>query len=243
MSFILERCLDSVIDIVVCDDDSGCRKAVTNIVKKFVKENKFDYNLYEFDDYNTKFMKIISTKNKKIYILDIETPSRSGIDVARDIRKKDVNSVIIFVTGHEEFGQLVLKRNIMCLSFINKFENLRLDLERALKDAIYYLDTNKILRLEDSGITYNIRLNNILYITKDSLDRKVIMKSENNEYRVKLTLLEVREMLGDRFIQTHRSCYVNKSRVEKIDHKNKIITFDNGITTDLLSDTYSKELR
>lgn len=232
-----------MIDIVVCDDDSGCRKAVTNIVKKFTKDNKIEYNFYEFDDYNNKFMKFISTKNKKIYILDIETPSKSGIDVAREIREKDINSVIIFVTGHEEFGKLVLKRNIMCLSFINKFESLHDELYGALKDAMYYLDTNKILKIEDSGVTYNIRLNNILYVTKDSLDRKVIMMCDNSEHRLKLTLAEITDMLGDSFVQTHRSCYANKNRIEKIDRKNKTITFDNGMKTDLLSDMYSKELK
>lgn len=232
-----------MIDIVVCDDDSGCRKAVTNIVKKFTKDNKIEYSFYEYDDYNNKFMKSISTKNKKIYILDIETPSKSGIDVAREIRKRDINSVIIFVTGHEEFGRLVLKRNIMCLSFINKFENLRGELYGALKDAMYYLDTNKILRIEDSGVTYNIRINCILYVTKDSTDRKVIIICDNCEHRLKLTLAEITDMLGDRFVKTHRSCYANKSRIEKIDHKNKTITFDNGTITDLLSDTYSKGLK
>jgi DNA-binding LytR/AlgR family response regulator len=232
-----------MIDVVICDDDSGCRKAVTNIVKKFMRENKIEYNFCEYTDYNKEFMKIVATKNKKIYILDIETPSRSGIDIARMIRKKDAESVIIFVTGHEEFGRLVLKRNIMCLSFINKFEDLRGELTESLKEAIYYLETNKVLRITGSGVTYNIRLNNILYFTKDSLDRKVIIMSENTEYRVNMTLSEAKEMLGDRFVQTHRSCYVNENRIEKIDHKNKTITFDNGITIDFLSDTYSKELK
>jgi Response regulator of the LytR/AlgR family len=232
-----------MIDVVICDDDSGSRKAVINIVKTFTKENKIDYNLYEYNDYNKDFMKMISTKTKKIYILDIETPSQSGIDVARIIRKNDVYSVIIFVTGHEEFGKLVLKRNIMCLSFINKFENLREDLNEALTDAMYYLETNKVLRITDSGVTYNIRLNNIMYFTKDSLDRKVIIMSENSEYRLKLTLAEVKSLLGDRFIQTHRSCFVNENRIDSIDHKKKIITFDNGMTTDLVSYMYCKEMK
>lgn len=231
-----------MIDIVVCDDDNGCRKAVISIVKKFTKENKIDYNLYEFNDYNKDFIKIISRKSKKIYIMDIETPSNSGVEIARIIRSKDVESIIIFVTGHEEFSKLVLKRNIMCLSFINKFENLHNDLTIALKDAVEYLETNKIIKIIDSGVTYNLKLNSILYITKDSADRKVIVMCENTEHKLKLTLLELKDMLGDSFVQTHRSCYVNLKRVEVIDRKNKTITFDNGITTDLLTDRYSKGL-
>lgn len=230
-------------NIVICEDDSGCRKAVIKIVSDYMDEIHEDYKIFEFDDFNAKFNKILSNKCKKIYILDIETPSASGIDVARQIRKNDTESVIIFVTGHDEYGKLVLKRNIMCLSFINKFEDLKHDLRNALKDACHYLKTNKIIRITDSNVTYNIRLNNVIYITKDSVERKTIVKLDNAEYRLSLSLKSVIELFGDKFVQTHRSCYVNESRIDKIDHKNKIITFDNGIVIDLLSNTYGKELR
>ena len=53
----------------------------------------------------------------RIYLLDIETPSASGIDIARKIRKHDIESMIIFITGHEELGDVVLKNNTMFLSF------------------------------------------------------------------------------------------------------------------------------
>jgi len=47
-------------------------------------------------------------------------------------------------------------------------------------------------------------------------------------------------MLDERFIQTHRACYINNDRKIKIDKGNRIITFDNGETIDLLSDKYRK---
>jgi len=230
-------------NIVICEDDSGCRKAVIKIVSEFMKETNEDYKIFEFDDYNSRFNKMINNKCKKVYILDIETPSASGIDIAREIRKTDTESVIIFVTGHEEYGKLVLKKNIMCLSFINKFEDLKYDLRNSLREALHFLKTNKVIRITDSNVTYNIRLNNVLYITKDSVERKTIVKLDNTEYRLNFSLKDVKEMLGDKFIQTHRSCYVNENRVEKINHKNRTITFDNGIVIDLLSSTYGKDLK
>lgn len=231
-----------MIEIIVCDDDKNCRNAVASVVKVFFNENKIPNKITRYSDYNDKFIEDICPSGKKIYILDIETPSRSGIDVARIIRKRDVESIIIFVTGYEEFSKLVLKKNIMCLSFINKFDDLTGNLRESLKEALHFFETNKVLRITDNGITYNIRLNSILYFTRDSLDRRTIIKCDKTEYKLKMTLLEVKEILGDKFIQTHRSCYVNEQRIDTIDHKNKIITFDNGVTTDLLSDTYRKEL-
>ena len=49
-------------------------------------------------------------------------------------------------------------------------------------------------------------------------------------------------MLDDRFVQTHRACYINNDRKFKVDFTNKTITFDNGEIIDLISDKYRKEL-
>ena len=58
-------------------------------------------------------MKFLKSKVPfRIYILDIETPSRSGIDVAREIRNKDLESVIIFLTGHDELGHIILNNDL-----------------------------------------------------------------------------------------------------------------------------------
>ena len=174
-------------------------------------------------------------KSKKVYILDIETPSASGIDIARQIRKDDTESVIIFVTGHEEYGKILLKRNLMSIGFINKFEDLKYDLRNALTDACHFLKNDKIVKINDRSITYNIRLSRV--------ERKSIIKMENKEYKVSLTLKEVVDLFGEQLVQTHRSCFVNKNRIEKIDHKNKTITFDNGEVIDLLSSNYGKGLK
>ncbi len=231
-----------MIETIICDDDKSCRNAVASVVKEFFNEKKISHKIVKYADYNEKFIQDITPGGKKIYILDIETPSRSGIDIARIIRKRDVESIIIFVTGYEEFSKLVLKKNIMCLSFINKFDHLNENLKESLEESLHFFETNKVLRITDNGITYNIRLNTILYFTRDSLDRRTIIKCDKTEYKLKMTLAEVKEIFGDKFIQTHRSCFVNEQRIDTIDHKNKIITFDNGVTIDLLSDTYRKEL-
>ena len=232
-----------MIEVIICDDDKSSRDKVEEIVKRFMSNHKLDCSIKKYSDYNDKFTADIVPNGKKIYLLDIDTPSRSGIDVARIIRKRDVESIIIFVTGYEEFGKLVLKKNIMCLSFINKFENLKNDLETSLQEALDFFNTNKVIRITDSGVTYSIRLNSILYITRDNTDRRTIVKCDKNEYRLKMNLSDVKELFGEHFIQTHRSCFVNEYRIDNIDHKNKVITFDNGMTIDLLSDTYGKDLK
>jgi len=231
-----------MMEIIICDDNDEYRHKIVELVETFMKTSGVDCEIQEFDDYDDSFLRIINQNTQRIYILDIETPSRSGIDVARMIRKNDFQSIIIFVTGHEQLGQLVLKRNIMCLAFINKFDNLTKSLREALKEAVDFLNTDKVLRVVDNGITYTIRFSNILYITTDCPDRRIVIKTDKTEYKLKSTLYEIKKQLGDKFIQTYRSCFVNETRVEKIDSRKKTITFDNGLVIDLLSDTYRKSI-
>ena len=90
-------------NVIICDDEINTLKRIIKIIDKYMKRNHIEYKKYIFNDYNESFMNIVkSSLPFKIYILDIETPSRSGIDIAREIRQKDLDSVIIFLTGHEE---------------------------------------------------------------------------------------------------------------------------------------------
>ena len=232
-----------MINVIICDDNEKDRKNIIKLTKEFMIKNKKDYDIHLFDDYNKNFYKIVESKIPfKIYLLDIETPSKSGIDVARDIRKKDVDSVIIFLTAHEELGNIVLKNDLMFLSFINKFDDFENRLNNSLKKGLDLLKHKSVIRILDRSTLYTININDILYITKESFERKTIIKTDYTEFKVNNSLAEIISMLDDRFIQTHRACYINSDRKVKIDKIRRIITFDNGDTIDLLSEKYRKEV-
>lgn len=232
-----------MIDFIICDDDSIVVEKVVKVVSNIMMKNRLEYNIHTFNDYDDEFIKFISRNNHNcVYILDIETPSRSGIDVARIIRKNDIESVIIFLTGHEELGQIVLKKELLFLAFINKFEDSFERLNSSILEALRMLSIKKILRFEERGTIYTISVNDILYITRDSIDRKSVIKTNNNEFRTYKSLVEIKSMLDDRFCKTHRACIINKDRVCKINKQKKIIVFDNGLSIDLISDKYKKEL-
>lgn len=230
-----------MVNVIICDDNDKDRNNVVDFVKSFMCKNKIEYQMHIYNDYNKKFNEIIENKMPfKIYLLDIETPSASGIDIARKIRHKDVESVIIFLTVHEELGNTILKNDLMFLSFINKFDNLNVRLNNSMKKALNMLKHKRVIKFTDRNIIYTINIDDILYLTKDSYERKTIIKTDYAEFRVSKTLTELIAMLDERFIQTHRSCYVNSDRKVSIDRTNKIILFDNGETIDLLSDKYRK---
>ena len=141
---------DKMINFIICDDNEKIALDIKEIIDKFMMKNKTEYKTHLFNDLDDNFMKIIKEPlSFKIYILDIETPSRSGIDVARSIRKRDVDSVIIFITSHEELCLTLLKNEIMFLSFINKFDNYEERLITSIKKSLEVLKHKNIIRFEE----------------------------------------------------------------------------------------------
>ncbi len=230
-----------MINFIVVDDNKKFLDIMFDIITKTMMSNKFSYKTHCFVEYDSSFYDIMnSTLSNKIYILDIETREASGIDVARKIRKHDIDSIIIFATVHNEAGLVLLKDDLMFLNFICKFDDFENKLANSINKALEFIHHKVNIKFQDRGTIYTIPLSDILYITKESNDRKCIIKTVNNEFKVNLTLKEVIELCDNKLIQTHRSCFVNMDRVRMIDKRENVIIFDNGLSIDMLSSTYKK---
>ena len=232
-----------MLTFIVCDDNEVLRKEVENIINNFMMKNDCAYNIKSYSDYDNNFMNELADYNSfKVYVLDIETPTKSGIDIARKIRNFDKESAIIFLTGHDEYGYTVLKSCTNFLTFISKFDDYEKNLENALKNSLEMLKVKKALVFQDHNVSYSIIFKSILYITKDTVTRKTIIVTDSNKYKIYLSLPDLKLKLPTTFKQCHRACVVNTDRIENINRNKNVITFDNGICIDLLSDKYKKEL-
>lgn len=233
-----------MINFIVVDDVVEIASKVEEIIGKAMMHNKLEYRIHVFHDYDKKFMNFISKPMaNKVYFLDIEAKgSISGIDVARMIRKTDIHSVISFITAHDELGGVVAKQQLMILTFICKFDGFEDKIVKAVLKALEILDANTMIRFNDYNALYTIPLRDIVYITRDSVERKCLIKTDYTVYKVNKNLSELKEMGGGALVQSHRACLVNKARIRKTDWKNGKIFFNNDDSIDMLSPNYKKEL-
>lgn len=231
-----------MVNFVACDNNQEDLKFISKVIDNVMMNNEIAYKKHLYTSYDSKFDKeILETKlSNKIYLLDIQVPKKSGIDVARQIRENDVDSVIIFITSFNDLGANVLRNELMALTFINKMDSAEERLTSAIQKALKILNIKSVVRFKDHGVIYTIPANDIIYITRDTVERKCIIKTEYSDFKVKKSLSELLSMLGDNFIETHRSCIVNKKRIRKFDKKNRIITFDTGDTIDIISDNFRR---
>ena len=70
---------DFMINFIICDDNKNLLDNVVEIINKVMMKNRHEYKVHTFTDYNDKFMDLMHEKlSCKIYILDVEVPSKSG---------------------------------------------------------------------------------------------------------------------------------------------------------------------
>ncbi len=230
-------------NFIVCDDHKVIRNNVERVIDQVMMKNANAYKKHIFDDYNEDFNKVMKGKlASKIYILDLETKTSSGTLIAEKIREKDIDSIIILLTSHDEMAYEILKNQFMCLTFISKKDEYLSLLKRAISKAIQMVGKKQAIRFKTAGIIYTIPINDILYITRDSVERKGLIKTDYGEFLISKSLCDLRAELNSDFVQTHRACFINKNRFREINTRSKKIVFDSGDEIKLLSDSFKKDV-
>ncbi len=228
-----------MIHYIVCDDKSLFRDKIVEVIDRVMMHNNIEYETYLFDRYDKKFLEVINHKTTlKIYILDIEVNGKSGIDIAKLIRKNDIDSMLIFCTAYyKKYEKDMLKSRFLFLDFIDKNGDYAKELEDSITYAINNLRLKKIIRFKNQNIVHTIATNDILYIVRDK-DRKCTIQTTDNQIIVNKPLVELKNMLDNRFVYSHRACIVNYDRIIQFDKKNRTILFDNHMGIDLVSSRF-----
>lgn len=233
-------------NFVIYEDQSEYAEKYKGVIHKLLGPTTMNYEVVEINKYDEKTSKQIEKiEGNKVYILDIEVPGKTGLDLARDIRKfGDWTSPIIIVTSHDEFKNVGYTAKILMLNFISKRDHIEKELYETLEVALEINMTNKALRYTSKGELYYIPHQDILYIEKSLNDNISNVVTKNNIYTIRRTIKELEQDLVEdvNFFKTHRSCIVNLKNIKHIDFENNVISFiDKEIY--LLSRSYKKMLK
>ena len=234
-----------MINFIICDDNEFFLMEICKIVDDFCVKKKINYKIYTFKSYNHDFFEVMEDSlDNKVYILDIETPSGNGIDIAKKIRNKDLNSFLIFISSYtEKYIRKVAVSDTMNIGYIYKRKNYKEELLKRLKKIFKLGFQKNVIRFKDQGIIYTFDMRYICYIKADSKKRRSIIYTLNGVTEVRITLKKLKQILDYRFEYSHRSCIINHEQIVYIDTVVKIIKFKNGMTIDLLSDSFIKKIK
>lgn len=233
-----------MLHIIIYEDEPNYMRKNINSVNKALINTDIDYRTHKFEEYNDEFKDIINNKDiKKIYILDIETKDKSGLEIASKIREDDYDSIIIFATAFGKYQNDVFYTRLMAIDFICKYNGYEKRLIDDLKASIKVIYKEKTFTFQYNRTLYRLPINNILYVEKEPIIKRCIIHTIKDDFFVMESIERLKEKLGKNFIRTHQSCLVNLDNIKEIDFPTNTIIFKNDITTNLLTNKVKKELK
>lgn len=233
-----------MINFVIVEDDLNFQKAIKEIVTKELFKVNEDYQIILYDRLNKKLKDVIENdKNRKVYIMDIELAnSISGIQIAELIREEDWDSEIIFITSHDKMFESVYRNVLMVFDFIEKFHNMEEKLAKDIKKIISKKYDIGRFHYQNSKIDIQIKYSDILYVYRDTFERKSTIVTKNNVFYINKSLNDIKNNLDDRFKFVHRACIVNTEHITTYNWAKGFFILDNKEKVDLLSKKYKENI-
>lgn len=195
---------------------------ILDYLSQFFNESGEDYTTSTFED-GVSFLKDYSFSYDFI-IFDIDMPQMSGIDTAKELRKKDSNVTIMFVTNMPQYA--LEGYSVEAVDYVLKplsYPDFRLKMKKAtryiLRNSVKKITINTteegLITVDSSDIYYvESKLHYIYYHTKKGI------------YKMRAKLTEVEDiLLPYHFARSGGSFLINLAYLEKIDG-NEIVVAD-----------------
>lgn len=212
-----------MINIAVCDDDLIFASKIETILYEISRKKLIDMDVEVFSDGSELWKYISSGKSFELIYLDIEMMKLNGIDLAKKIREKDTNVMIIYISNYENyFIELFevepfrfIKKPIDERIFLDYFEKAY---ERMIQNEVYF-------EYKFNKIPHKIMLKDIIYF--ESSKRLIIIwnKFAYGKFYGKLDVVEKQLKNGKiPFLRIHQSFLVNYRFVQKISFTKVVLT-------------------
>ena len=111
--------------IIVADDEEELRRALI----RRVDWESVGFTVVGEAENGVEALELVEKLKPDLLLTDIRMPFVSGIELARQVREIRPSTQIAFLSGHDDLSRIVAKKNLMCLNFINKFDNLEIILQ------------------------------------------------------------------------------------------------------------------
>lgn len=206
--------------IVVVDDSRDDAKQLTDFLEQYQREKN---TVYQLDVYNSSVDFLEEFKGQyDVIFLDIEMPGSDGLETAREIRQKDKNVGIIFVTNMAQYA--VNGYEVDAIDFMVKpvgYYNFTEKLEKAFRYVQNHNEKTILLTTKD-GIQ-KLVLSEIYFIEKER--DYLVFHSKQGIFKQRGSMKELKEKLTQTsIIENNSGCLTNLDYVNRIGKETVSIT-------------------
>lgn len=198
--------------VAVCDDCAADVRYLSALVADWAKARGHFAVVREFPNAEAFLFAWETEKDFDLLLLDIEMGEMSGMELAKKIRHDNDAAQLVFITGFPDF--MAEGYEVSALHYLMKpvsAEKLAAVLDRA---AAKLARTEKRLRIVFDREVSLIPVSRILYV--EAQKQYVLIHTLDGEYRMKASLGEIQEELGQPFFRCQRSFLINLGYVERI---------------------------
>ena len=190
--------------IAVCDDESYFRKILIKDLNTYAEEYCLELIIYEYRDGNDLLTSNISFD---VIFMDYRMEERNGLDTVSVLRKRNIDTKVIFISSYKEVVFDSMKVNTF--RFLVKPYNKE-DLYEALNSVIAIQEANSYIVLKDTVNQKNITIpeDKIIYAQADNNYAEVVTPNGIFVYLDKISKLE-KELKDECFYRSNRSFIVN----------------------------------
>ena len=153
-------------NIAICDDHAETMAMLHSLIKNYFADHDLSLNAVSlYTDGTALLSELKNGKDFEVIFLDIEMPSISGMEVAKQIRQMSSDAMIIFITSYPDFMAASFK--VEAFDFLTKPLNIT-DFYSVLNRCVQkYKQRYGQLPIKTSLGTAIVYLNNIVYIICD----------------------------------------------------------------------------
>lgn len=194
--------------IGICDDEKIMREQVEKICHRVTEAYDEETLVQTYSDGSA-----VLDGTFDILILDIEMEDVDGISVKNIFQNRKRDTIIIFVTSHDEMMSQAFGVNV--IGFVTK---------KYLESQLPVMLDTAIKRVMNSVSIDGIDSRNICYIEAEHI-YNILHLADGSEVSVRLTSADLEKTLaGVGFIRVHRTYIINMAYVDRI--KEKVIVVD-----------------
>lgn len=205
--------------IAILDDEQIQVDLINDFIFKYEQMYNLKFEKYCFND-EKEFLEKAEEKNFDIVFLDIYMSNINGIKIAKQLREKNLDTLIIFSTSSLEYG--IESYKVRAFDYLLKpikYEDIEKTLNLCCKELKYKLSS---IRIKEGRLWIDILVDKILYL--DYRNHYVYFHTEKRVIKSYMFFKEAMKMLEmyDQFLYCYRNCLVNMDYIEtlkKLDFK------------------------
>ena len=218
----------------VCDDEKVQSDYLISLIERWGDASGEAVGVTVFPSAESFLFDCPDAADYDALLLDIQMKEMDGVQLAKEIRKKNADVAIIFVTGYDRY--LAEGYDVAALHYLMKpadYDKLAPVLDRVLAGR---KKAAPAVIFSSEGERVRVLLDDICYT--EAVGHTLTVVCRTGKLRLNKTLAALKEELGDGFAATHRAYLVNLAHIQRITKTDVIL--DDGSAVPLSRRLYDE---